>query len=99
MDELVGRYRVKMKGIVTEVIPGKRVIWQMTKVIKLPAWLSLELKDSDTGVNVIHTLKLGFQRLSKILDPFLKLYFSKKFEESLDEHARFEFPKLVAVID
>ncbi len=99
MDEFVGRYRIKMKGIVTESVPGKKVVWRMIKAVKLPAWLSIELEDRDTGVNIVHTLSLGFQGFGRNFDPVFRLYFSRKFEEDLDEHARIEFPKLKAVID
>ena len=98
MDELVGPYRVKMKGIVTDVVPGKKVVWRMIKFMKLPAWLSLEFENNSSGVNVTHTLKVGLNGLGKLLDPLLKLNFSRKFEAALDEHARIEFPKLREII-
>lgn len=45
MDEFIGKHRVKMAGIVIEAEPGKKIIWQLRKLIRLPIWLSLELED------------------------------------------------------
>ncbi len=98
MDELVGRYRVKMKGVVAEVIPGEKIVWQLIKGIRLPLWVSIDLKDSDTGVYVTHTLQIGFQGVGRVFDPLLRLYFSQRFEKDMAEHARSEFLKLKAVI-
>ncbi len=94
MDELVGKKRVKMMAIVTEVVPGRKVVWQMKKIIRLPVWLSIDLADDAEGVTLTHTISAGFKGVGKILDPSLRLYFSNEFSEAMDEHAQIEFPKL-----
>lgn len=94
MDEYVGQRRVRMTGIVTEAEPGKKITWQLKKVIRLPIWLHLELKDDSQGVAITHTIRAGFGGIGRVLDAVLRLYFSETFAKAMDEHARIEFPKL-----
>ena len=49
MDEYVGKRRVRMLGIVVQVVPGKKIVWQLRKGVRLPVWLTLELADRDGG--------------------------------------------------
>lgn len=93
-DEYIGRRRLKFKAIVTEVLPGKRIVWQMQKIVMLPAWLCLDLENTREGVRIIHTLTMGFSGVGKTLDPLIGLYLSKGFESDMDQHARTEFMKL-----
>ncbi len=93
MDEWVGKRRVKMNCVVTEAEPGARLVWQMSKFVRLPARLVLEFQDDGNGVMIIHTIRAGFQRFG-ILDALLRMYFSDEFASAMDEHARVEFPKL-----
>ena len=97
-DEYVGERRLKFNAIVTEAISGKKITWQMDKVIKLPGWLALEFEDIENGVRIIHTLSLGYKGIGKIFDKVLELYLSKKFQMDLDEHAKTEFPMLAKML-
>lgn len=98
MDEYVGKRRVQMNAVVTEVELGRKITWQMTKGIRLPVWLLLELKDDASGVMITHTIIAGFKGIGSILDFILRLYFSASFVRAMDEHARIEFPKLGALL-
>ena len=93
-DEYVGSRRLKFDAIVVRTIPGKKIVWQMKKGIKLPAWLMLTFEDNHQGVKIRHSIMAGFNGTGKIVDPFLRLYFSKKFENEIDAHAQVEFRKL-----
>lgn len=93
-DEYIGRYRLQFKGVVTEIIPNRKIVWQMLKGIRLPAWLILEFKEQHDGVVITHTVKAGFEGGGKILDPLLRLYFTAAFITALNQHAQIEFPKL-----
>jgi hypothetical protein len=97
-DEYVGKRRLKFRGIVVKNIPGKNIVWQMKKVIKLPAWLALEFEDNDEGVTITHTFKVGFTGIGRLFDPFMKLYFTGGFIKALDEHAHIEFTKLAGIL-
>jgi hypothetical protein len=94
MDEFVGSRRLRMTGIVVEVEPGRRIVWQLKRWIRLPAWLRLELEDQADGSFVRHTVQVGYRGLGRVLDPILRLYVSRRFAAELDEHVRTEFPKL-----
>ena len=93
-DEYVGKRRLRFEAIVTKIVPGREIVWQMKKWIRLPAWLALEFQDHDQGVRISHTLKAGFSGIGEILDPLLRIYLSKEFEQEMNEHARIEFTKL-----
>ena len=97
-DEYVGKRRIKFRGIVTEVVPGARVVWQMKIGVKVPVWLILECVDILEGVRVIHSLNAGFSGVGKVLDPFLRIHLSRNFEKDLELHAKTEFPKLAALL-
>jgi hypothetical protein len=94
MDEWVGDRRFRLKGVVAEVIPGKRVVWQLVAWARLPARLILELEDDPTGVTLTHTIRAGFAGAGRVLDPLFALVLSEKFRRSMDEHAREEFARL-----
>lgn len=97
MDEYVGTRRLRMQGIVVEVVPGKRVVWQFKQIVCLPAWLTLEVEDEAGGVTITHTIRAGFRGMGRVLDPLLRLYFTEEFEQAMDEHAQAEFPMLAAM--
>jgi hypothetical protein len=94
MDEYVGNRRLRMKAIVVEAIPGKRLVWQLVKVFRLPARLALELTDYEGGVAITHTTSAGFRGPGRILDPLVRLYFTAGFAQALDDHVKTEFPLL-----
>jgi hypothetical protein len=99
MDEFIGKRRVRMAGVVTEVVPAKKLVWQFKKVLRLPAHLILEVEDKESSVVVTHTLQVGFRGIGRLLDPLLRIYFSDAFESAMDEHARTEFPMLRKLLD
>lgn len=97
-DEYVGSHRLKFEGIVVKNIPGKEIIWQLKKVVKLPGWLILEFEDNDEGVLIVHTIKAGFKGMGKLIDPLLRLHLNQRFEKDLAEHAHIEFNKLAEIL-
>lgn len=98
MDELVGNRRIKMLGVVTEAAPGRRITWQLKKMVCLPVRVSLDLSDNHHGVTVTHTIRAGFSGVGILLDPIFRLYFSPDFRKSLDEHVKVEFAKLGEIL-
>jgi hypothetical protein len=94
MDEYVGKRRLRMSAVVTEAVPGKKLVWRFKRGIKLPARLDLELEDYDSGVAITHTIRAGFRGAGRVLDPVLKLVLSAGFARDMDHHARTEFPRL-----
>lgn len=94
MDEYVGERRLRMSAIVTEAVPGKKLVWRLKRGIKLPARLCLELADYEGGVAITHAIRAGFRGAGRVLDPLLKLFLSAGFARDMDDHARTEFPRL-----
>jgi hypothetical protein len=94
MDEYVGSRRLRMKGIVIEATPGRRLVWQLKKVIRLPARLELDFAEYEGGVTITHTTRAGFCGVRRVLDPLVRLYFPEEFRRALDEHVKTEFPRL-----
>ncbi len=45
MDEFIGTRRLRMTAVVVEAEPGRKIMWQMKKGIRLPAWLTIEVVD------------------------------------------------------
>ncbi len=97
-DEYVGGRRLRFEGIVAENVPGKRLVWQMKQVVRLPGWLMLDLLDHAGGVTVVHTLQVGWAGIGSVFDPLLRLYLSAHFEQELQEHAQTEFPRLAEML-
>jgi hypothetical protein len=94
MDEFVGKRRLRMSAVVTEAVPGKKLVWRFKRGIKLPVHLYLELDDTDNGVAITHTIRAGVRGPGRVLDPALKLFLSAGFARDMDDHARTEFPRL-----
>jgi hypothetical protein len=94
MDEFVGRRRLRLRGTVEAVEPGRRIVWRFRKVLPLPARLSLELIPVPGGVSVRHTVTAAWPGIGRTLDPLLKLYFTPRFRADLDAHVHTEFPLL-----
>ena len=94
MDEFVGRRRLRGSAVVTEAVPGKRLVWRFKKGIMLPARLHLEFSDYEGGVAIAHTVRAGLHGVGRALDPLLKIYLSRRFASDLDDHVRTEFPLL-----
>jgi hypothetical protein len=94
MDEFIGDRRVKVEGVVTEMQPGKRLVWQFRKLVRWPVRLRLQLDEEDDALRLTHTIEAGFNGFGRILDPFFRLFFSRRFAVAMDQHVRNEFPKL-----
>ena len=94
MDEYIGKRRLRMRALVTDAVPGRKLDWQLRKGIRLPARLSLGLEDYEGGAEITHTVRTGFRGLGRILDPVLRVVMSESFARDLDAHVRTEFPLL-----
>jgi hypothetical protein len=94
MDEYIGKERLRMKGIVLRVIPGKALVVQLTMLFRLPFWIHIETADGDGSTTLTHRIEAGFRGVGRILDPLLRGLFVRTHAAAMDEHARTEFPKL-----
>lgn len=94
MDEYVGKQRLRMHGIVQKAVPGKEIVWQLRKWVKLPAWLSLTLEDANGSVKIVHVVTIGYSGMGSVLDPLLRRFISGDFERDMHDHVNVEFNKL-----
>lgn len=97
-DEIVGGRRLRFSAVLTEVVPGRKLTWQMKKLVRLPGWLSLDFEDTADGVEITHVLSAGFHGIGRILDPLLRIFLPPSFEAALEEHARTEFQMLAGIL-
>jgi hypothetical protein len=94
IDEYVGTRRIRMSGVVVQATPGKKIVWQFRKGVRLPVYLTLELTDCDGGVLVRHTITAGYRGIGRVLDALLRCYFSPAFAAEMDQHVHTEFALL-----
>ena len=101
MDEYLGEgRRLTFNAVVTIASHPNKIEWQMIKAgLRLPAYVELELNNLPDGINLKHTLRIGYTGFGKILDPFIRLYFNKSYQAALDEHCKIEWPKLVEYLN
>ena len=92
MDEFIGRRRLRMTAVVVEVDAGRKIVWQMKKAVRLPAWLTIEAVDTADGVAIRHAITAGWEGAGRTVDPLLRLYLSPAFAAAMDTHVHTEFP-------
>ena len=77
-DEYLGEAR-RLKFFADVIIANHptNIAWQMKKSkMRLPAVLSVTFNNTPEGLQIHHELKIGFGGLGKILDPFIRFYFT-----------------------
>jgi len=96
MDEYLGsNRRLTFNAVVITANHPNKIEWQIMKAkFKIPAVVELELVDSDEGVRLKHELRIGYTGIGNLIDPFIKLYFNKSFQNALDEHCKIEWFKM-----
>ncbi|MFC7494209.1 MULTISPECIES: hypothetical protein [unclassified Nocardioides] len=95
MDEYVGRRHLRMAAAVVDVVPGRRIVWQLRPWrLRPPVRLTLAFDPQEDGAVVRHVLTAGWAGWARVLDPVWRLYFSPTFAHDLDRHARTEFGRL-----
>ncbi|WP_101949637.1 hypothetical protein [Mycobacterium sp. 3519A] len=94
MDEMIGSHHLRLAAVVVEVEPGRKVVWRMKKAIRLPARLTLDLTDQHDGVEIRHSITVGWRSRGQLFDPLFRLYFTPRFAAAMDAHVKTEFPRL-----
>ena len=95
-DEYLGStHRLKFFADVVIANRPTSAAWQMKLMgLRLPAVLSLKLTDTSNGLQIDHELRIGFNGIGKVLDPLIRLYFTKSFSDALSKHCLEEWPRL-----
>jgi hypothetical protein len=95
MDEMIGQKRVKVRCELVELLPGRKLVWQLRRpLFRLPVRLIFQLHDNETGVHAEHVIEVGYPGVGSFLDPLLRFFFPAGFAADKDEHVRTELPKL-----
>jgi hypothetical protein len=99
MDEHVGRHHLKMKAVVEEAVPGRRIAWRAVMGVRLPIRIVIELEDSPKSLTIVHSVEVGWRGAGRLFDPLLRLFFHDgRFTEDMDAHAQEEFPRLARML-
>jgi hypothetical protein len=98
VDEYVGKYRLKGHAVITRLVPNSEMVYQIKKIVRLPARFTMKFEDGKDGLNIVHIVEAGFHGIGKIFDPLIRLYLSDEYEANLNAHAQEEFPKLAAML-
>jgi hypothetical protein len=93
------KHRLTFYAVTRNADKPSHVLYQMRRFgINLPGYLELQFRDSAEGLRLDETIRVGFNGVGKILDPFLKLYFSKSFFTAMNEHHKREWTNLAKII-
>jgi hypothetical protein len=100
MDEFLGEnHRLTFNATVIKAMCPNVIEWQMSKgKLRLPAYVELGIYDGNDGVKLKHELRIGYTGIGRLLDPFIKLYFNKSFQDALTEHCNIEWFKLAKLL-
>ena len=100
-DEYLGEARrLKFFAVVVTAKRPRTIAWQMKKAgVLLPAVLSVAFADTPEGLFINHELKIGFGGIGKVLDLFIRLYFTKSFADALKKHCLEEWPRLAVYLE
>ena len=99
-DQNIGnKYRLKFYAIIKNANKPNRVVFQMRKFgINLPGFLELDFSDTAEGLLLTETLRIGLNGIGKIIDPFIKIKFGKKFHNEFKEHHKREWQNLSDIL-
>ena len=100
-DEYLGeKRRLKFFAVVVSAKRPSNIAWQMKKAsVLLPAVLSVKFTDTSEGLHIHHELRIGIGCFGRVLDPFIRLYFTKSFEKALKKHCLEEWPRLAVYLE
>jgi len=99
-DQNIGnKYRLKLYGIIREAHNPNRIVFQMRKFkVNLPGYLELDFTDTPEGLMLKETVRIGYNSFGKIFDHLVKIVFSKKFFNELNEHHKREWQNLSDIL-
>ncbi|MCL2080699.1 MAG: hypothetical protein FWH16_01220 [Oscillospiraceae bacterium] len=99
-DQNIGKkYRMKFYAIIRVANKPNRIVFQMRKLgINLPGYLELDFSDTDDGLLLTETLRIGLNGIGKICDPFIKIVYGKRFYCVFGEHHKREWQNLSEIM-
>jgi len=98
-QNISNKHRLKFYAIIREANKPNRIVFQMNKYGKnLPGYLELDFLDTEEGLALTETLRIGFNRFGKVCDPFIRIVFNKTFFKDLNEHHKREWQSLSDIL-
>ena len=99
-DQNIGlKHRMKFHATLVVVERPFRIVFQMRKFgINLPGFLELNFEDTADGLVLTEQIRIGFKGIGKILDPFIRIVYSKRFFVEMDAHHKREWVSLAVCL-
>ena len=87
-DQNIGKkYRMKFHATVVIAEHPTKVVFQMRKFgITVPGFLELNFEDTAEGLVLVEQIRIGFGGIGKMIDPFIRIIYSKRFFTEMDAH-------------
>jgi hypothetical protein len=92
-DQNIGKkYRMKFNAVIINAKNPNNIVFQMRKCgIKIPGYLELNFSENNEGLQLTEILRIGFNGIGLIFDPFIKLIYGKRFYNVFKEHHKREW--------
>lgn len=99
-DQHIGKkHRLRFYATIRVAEKPKHILYQMRRFgIDLPGYLELELCDTADGLVLTETIHIGYNDFGKLLDPVIRLFFSKSFFKEMNEHHKREWANLADIL-
>ncbi len=99
-DQHIGKkHRLTFYAITRTADKPDHVLFQMRRCgINLPGYLDLQFHDTADGLCLTETISMGFNGPGKLIDPILRLFFSKSFFNDMDGHHKREWANLAEIL-
>ena len=99
-DQNIGkRHRMKFHALMRVADKPNRILFQMRKFgINLPGYLELHFYDTAEGLLLTETIRIGYNGFGKVIDPAIRLFYSKSFFIDMDRHHKKEWANLAEVL-
>jgi len=87
-DQNIGKkFRMRFYAILIAAERPTRVVFRMRKFgITLPGFLELNFEDTSDGLVLTEQIRIGFNGIGAVLDPFIRIVYSKRFFKEMDSH-------------
>ena len=99
-DQNIGKkHRMKFHAITRVADKPKHILFQMRKFgINLPGYLELHFCDTEKGLHLTETIRIGYNGYGSVIDPVIRLFYSKPFFREMDGHHKREWANLAEVL-
>jgi len=99
-DQNIGKkHRMKFHATIIAAERPNKVLYQMRKFgITLPGFLELEFENIPDGLALTEQIRIGFNGIGRVFDPFIRIVYSKGFFEEMDGHHKREWQSLAGIL-